>query len=148
MPRSKGMMKFGPSGNKAPKKSAGKETRRKFSLDDKRRILAEIDSAPRGSKGAVLERYGLHSPAITKWRKRVGKTGKASPSAARKVGRLVGGPRRASSGAPMDTTNLVKIVRENSALRAEVAALRSRMEQVKRFVAIQRQLAGEMLGAV
>ncbi|MFN0058970.1 MAG: transposase [Planctomycetota bacterium] len=142
MPRRKGMMKFGPSSSSAPKKSAAKQTRRKFSLQEKARILAEIDAAGFGEKGKVSERYGLSPNLVYVWRAKAKKSGGGTARRGRP-------PKAAhvNSAAQFDSTNLVDIVRENSALRTEVAALRSRMDQVKRFVAIQRQLAGEMLGA-
>lgn len=143
MPRRKGKT-FGPVGKKA------KLTRRKFSLEDKARILAEIDAAPRGTKGTVVERHGLHSAMIAEWRKRVARPTKTA--AGSKVGQSVakrGRPRSvgvSAGSSAFGSADFIDIVKENSALRAEVAALRSSKEQVKRFVAIQRQLASEMLG--
>lgn len=38
----------------------GKATRRRFSTEYKRRILADYDAAPIGSKGVVLRREGMY----------------------------------------------------------------------------------------
>ncbi|MFN0059470.1 MAG: hypothetical protein ACKVX7_13520 [Planctomycetota bacterium] len=147
MPRRKAM-KLGPRRTKPDQDSAVRATRRKFSIDDKRRILAEIDAAPRGAKGKVVERHQLHSATIVEWRKRVAKTGAAGAGAARsKVGAPAGRPKRARVATTKDATDLVDLVRENRALRIEVAALRARMIHVQRFVAIQNQLAAELLGS-
>ncbi|MFN0060289.1 MAG: transposase [Planctomycetota bacterium] len=114
---------------------SAKQTRRKFPLERKAEILAEIDAAPRGTKGAVVEKHGLHSAMIAEWRKKVRKSGVArKPATASRAGGI------------SHTADFIDLVKENSALRAEVATLRSAMEQVKRFVSIQRQLAGELLG--
>lgn len=120
------------------RKNSGKGaklTRRKFPLERKAEILAEIDAAPRGTKGAVVAKHGLHSAMIAEWRKKVRKSGARSGPA--KAPRAVG---------ISNTADFIDLVRENSALRAELATLRGAMEQVKRFVSIQRQLAGELLG--
>ncbi|MFN0059387.1 MAG: hypothetical protein ACKVX7_13105 [Planctomycetota bacterium] len=103
--------------------------------------MAEIDAAGFGEKGKVSERYGLSPNRVYVWRAKA-KTGGGAARRGRPPK-----PAQANSAAPFDSTNLVDIVRENNALRAEVAAVRSRMDQVRRFVQIQRQLAGEMLGA-
>ena len=45
----------------------------KLTSDDRRRILEEYDSYPRGDvrRGALLRRHGLYSSQIAKWRERV-----------------------------------------------------------------------------
>jgi transposase len=43
-------------------------TRRTFSAEYKRRILAEADAFPRGQVGALLRREGLYYSHLTKWR--------------------------------------------------------------------------------
>ena len=47
---------------------AGRPARRHFSTEYKRRILAEYDSAPVGSKGLVLRREGLYDASVKRWR--------------------------------------------------------------------------------
>jgi transposase-like protein len=45
----------------------------KLTADDRRRILDEYDSYPRGDarRGALLRRYGLYTSQIAKWRERL-----------------------------------------------------------------------------
>jgi transposase len=43
-------------------------TRRQFSAEYKRRILAECDAAPPGATGAILRREGLYSSHLRDWR--------------------------------------------------------------------------------
>lgn len=47
---------------------AGRPARRHFSIEYKRRVLAEYDSAPTGSKGLVLRREGLYDASVKRWR--------------------------------------------------------------------------------
>ena len=46
----------------------GRPTRRHFSIEYKRRVLAEYDAAPTGSKGLVLRREGLYDASVKRWR--------------------------------------------------------------------------------
>lgn len=50
-----------------------KATRRKFSREEKLRILQAVDQAPDGEKGAVLRHEGIYSSHIQKWRKELAK---------------------------------------------------------------------------
>ena len=43
--------------------------RRPFSAEYKRRIVAEIDAAPRGGKAQILRREGLWATSVDAWRK-------------------------------------------------------------------------------
>ena len=43
--------------------------RRKFTAEEKRRILDELDRAERGEQGAILRREGLYSSHIVEWRR-------------------------------------------------------------------------------
>src|SRR5690625_556010 len=47
---------------------AGRATRRTFSAEYKRAIVAEYDAAPKGSKGAVLRRERLYDSHVKEWR--------------------------------------------------------------------------------
>src|SRR3981189_2212927 len=42
--------------------------RRTFTVQDKLRVLTEIDRAPAGSTGAILRREGLYSSGLSEWR--------------------------------------------------------------------------------
>lgn len=46
----------------------GRSKRGTFSVDYKRRVVAEYDAAPKGSKGVVLRREGLYGSHIQQWR--------------------------------------------------------------------------------
>jgi transposase len=43
--------------------------RRTFTVDDKLRVLTEIDRAPAGGTGAILRREGLYSSTLSEWRR-------------------------------------------------------------------------------
>lgn len=43
--------------------------RRRFTLEQKTRILAEYERLPRGEQGALLRREGLYSSHVDSWRK-------------------------------------------------------------------------------
>jgi transposase len=43
--------------------------RRTFTVQDKLRVLAEIDCAPAGGTGAILRREGLYSSTLSEWRR-------------------------------------------------------------------------------
>ena len=42
--------------------------RRSFTADEKLKILAEVDAAPRGGQGAILRKYGVYSSHVANWR--------------------------------------------------------------------------------
>lgn len=46
-----------------------KRTRRRFSVAEKKRLLAEADALPHGEKGAWLRRKGLYAGQLSTWRK-------------------------------------------------------------------------------
>ena len=50
-----------------------KRTRRRFSVAEKKRLLAEADSLPHGEKGAWLRRKGLYAGQLSTWRKDLGR---------------------------------------------------------------------------
>lgn len=50
---------------------AGRPARRHFSTEYKRRILAEYEAAPTGSKGLVLRREGLYDASVKRWREQL-----------------------------------------------------------------------------
>lgn len=63
-----------------------KRTRRRFSVTEKKRLLAECDALPHGQKGAWLRRQGLYAGQLSNWRKDLAEHGKLS-MAARRPGR-------------------------------------------------------------
>ena len=50
---------------------AGRPARQTFTAEYKRRIVAEYDQAPAGSKGQVLRREGLYDSSIKQWRAQI-----------------------------------------------------------------------------
>ena len=50
---------------------AGRPARRHFSTEYNRRILAEYEAAPTGSKGLVLRREGLYDASVKRWREQL-----------------------------------------------------------------------------
>ena len=63
-----------------------KRSRRRFSVTDKKRLLAEADGLEHGEKGAWLRRNGLYAGQLSNWRKELAEHGEAG-LAARKPGR-------------------------------------------------------------
>ncbi|WP_010539514.1 transposase [Dietzia alimentaria] len=65
---------------------AGRSARRTFTAEYKRRIVAEYDQAPAGSKGQVLRREGLYDSSVKQWRAQIeagtlGRVSKEKPRA-------------------------------------------------------------------
>lgn len=69
-----------------------KRTRRRFSVTEKKRLLAEADALDHGDKGAWLRRKGLYAGQLSNWRKELAEHGEAG-LAARKSGRKAADPR-------------------------------------------------------
>lgn len=69
-----------------------KRTRRRFSVAERKRLLAEADALPHGEKGAWLRRNGLYAGQLSTWRKELAEHGESSLSA-RKPGRKPADPR-------------------------------------------------------
>ena len=63
-----------------------KRTRRRFSVAEKKRLLAEADALGYGENGAWLRRNGLYAGQLSNWRKELAEHGEAG-LAARKSGR-------------------------------------------------------------
>ena len=64
----------------------GRPARRHFSIEYKRRVLAEYDAAATGSKGLVLRREGLYDASVKRWRTQLeaGTLGRVSTSKPRR----------------------------------------------------------------
>lgn len=105
-----------------------KAERRQFSLEYKRRILAEADGcSQRGELGALLRREGLYSSHLDKWRKQ------------REQGVLTGsnGQKRGRKPDPQ-ADEIARLQRENEQMR-------SRLERAERIIEVQKKLA-QLLG--
>lgn len=104
----------------------GRAKRRSFSPEYKRQMVAEYDSAPKGSKGAVLRRERLYDSHIQEWR------------AAVEAGTLQAPPKRGRPPRSEQQAAITALERENARLHAE---LRSKDE-----VIAQREAALDVLG--
>ncbi len=95
-------------------------TRRTFSGEYKRRVLAEADTCPRGQVGALLRREGLYYSHLAKWR------------GEREAGTLsdrARGPRPNPDRAQLD-----RLAQEN-------VALKRKLEQAEAIIEAQKKLA-------
>ena len=99
-------------------------TRRRWSLSEKRRILAEADACTvAGSLGALLRREGVYSSQLATWRHQ------------RTAGLLEGaGPRRGRPPTPAEATELARLRRDN-------ARLTRQLEVAETIIAVQKKLA-------
>lgn len=91
----------------------GRAKRRTFTAEFKRRVVAEYDAAPQGSKGAVLRRERLYDSHVQEWR------------AAIEAGTLAGGVRRGrppGTGRSAEQVRIVQLERENVRLQGELDA--------------------------
>jgi len=103
-----------------------KATRRRFTLDYKRKIVLEADGCKTpGAVGALLRREGLYSSHLTTWR------------AARERGELAGAPKKRGPvprvGDPRD-----KRLAEQA---REISRWQQRAERAEALVALQKQVA-------
>lgn len=95
-------------------------TRRTFSADYKRRILAEADGCRHGQVGAMLRREGLYYSHLAKWR------------GEREAGTLADRPRGPRPNP--DRAQLERLAQEN-------AALKRKLEQAEAIIDAQKKLA-------
>lgn len=104
-----------------------KATRRRFSAEYKREILAEADACTKpGELGALLRREGLYSSHLNTWR------------AQRARGELQGLAPKKRGPKPAAKNPLEKRVRE---LERETAKLRKRAERAEALVEVQKKLS-------
>lgn len=86
--------------------------RRRFSAEEKLRILAECDKASQGEVAAILRREGIYSSMLANWRHQ------------RKVGSLAGlSTKRGPKTDPLVAEN-AKLRRQNEKLRKDLADAR------------------------
>lgn len=107
----------------------GRAKRRSFTAEYKRRMVAEYDAAPKGSKGAVLRRERLYVSHIQEWRAAIEAGTLDTPA---KRGRPTG------SGRSPEQARIAQLERENARLLAEL--------DKKDEVIAQRDDALEVLG--
>jgi transposase len=100
--------------------------RRTFAVQDKLRVLAEIDRAPAGGTGAILRREGLYSSTLSEWRR------------LRDAGAL-GGPNPVKRGPKPAVRN--PIAQELAQTKQENARLLRKLEHAEAIIAIQKKVA-------
>jgi transposase-like protein len=105
--------------------------RRRFSAEEKARILAEVDACTeRGEIGAIIRREGIYSSYLSRWRRERDR-GELSGSATKKRGPKGPDPQ--------------VLAAENAALERENERLRKRLAQAETIIEVQKKLS-EMLG--
>jgi transposase len=106
-----------------------KAQRRKFSAEDKKRILEEVDrAAGRGGIGAVLRREGIYSSTLYAWRKE-------RDAAVHKAFSQKRGPR----------TQRNPLTGENERLRRQNQRLQEELEKAHIVIDVQKKVA-KLLG--
>ena len=107
------------NGKRAEVEVQPRATRRTFSAEYKRRILAEADACPRGQVGALLRREGLYYSHLTKWR------------GEREAGRLT--DRARGPKANPDRVQVDRLARENATLKRKLAQAEAIIEAQKKL---------------
>ena len=100
----------GRAASEAPR--AGRLARRSFTIEYKRKIVAEYDAAPTGSKGAVLRRERLYDSHVTEWRAQI---------AAGTLGASRHGPRPGSTSRTAEQAEIAQLRRHVTALEKTIA---------------------------
>jgi len=96
--------------------------RRRFTAEDKARILAETDKAPRGETSAILRREGIYSSQLAAWRTQ----------------------RDAGSIKALSTKRGPKadpLVAENAKLRKQLAKARKDLENARVVIDVQKKVS-------
>ncbi len=105
---------------------AAKATRRRFTVEYKRKIVREADACKTpGAVGALLRREGLYSSHLTVWR------------AARERGELAGAPKKRGP-APQAPDPRDKKIAE---LERETTRWRKRAERAEALIEVQKKVA-------
>jgi transposase len=100
--------------------------RRTFTVQDKLRVLAEIDRAPAGGTGAILRREGLYSSTPSEWRR------------LRDAG-VLGGQHPVKRGPKPAIRN--PMAQELAQTQRENARLLRKLEHAEAIIAIQKKVA-------
>src|SRR3982074_1523585 len=97
---------------------AAKATRRRFTLDYKRKVVREADGCKTsGAVGALLRREGLYSSHLTTWR------------AARERGKLAGAPKKRGPGRRVADPRDKKLAEQ----AREISRWQKRAERLRRW---------------
>lgn len=114
--------------SKAGPEVVAKAKRRQFSVEDKRRLVAQYDSAPRGERGAFLRRNGLYISYIDDWRKQIDGA----------VNQALEPQKRGPKPQPKPAPELLRLQRENARLKAQLS-------QARKVIEVQKKIS-EILG--
>jgi transposase-like protein len=106
-----------------------KPVRRRYTLEYKKRILAEYDRLPRGEQGALLRREGLYSSHVDSWRKQRD-AGVDQALMPKKRGRK--------------TQPSNPLARENAELRRKLTRTEAALKQARAIIDIQKKLSEEL----
>jgi len=96
--------------------------RRRFSAEEKLRILAETDKAPSGTISSILRREGIYSSQLATWK------------AQRKAGSLAGLSQK--RGPKTDP-----VAAENAKLRRQVEKLRKELADARLVIDVQKKVS-------
>jgi len=106
-----------------------KAPRRTFTLEYKRRIVAEADQCEHGDLGALLRREGLYYSQIADWRRGV-------------ADGTLGSKKRGPVADP-DRAEKRRLERENERLRRKLADAEAIIDAQKKLAALLERLNGE-----
>lgn len=116
-------------GREADPQVRPKAERRQFSVEYKRRILAEAEGcSQRGEIGALLRREGLYSSHLDKWRKQ------------QEQGNLTGKGQKRGRKADPQAQEIARLQQENEQMRV-------RLERAEQIIEVQKKLA-QLLGTM
>ena len=121
-----------PSPPAADPELSERAVRRRFSAQEKLRVLAAIDAAAghAGAVGAILRREGLYSSTLSRWRRQ------------RDAGVLVAlAPAKRGPSAAVPNPQTKELVQ----LRRDNARLQKRLKQAETIISVQKKVA-ELLG--
>jgi transposase-like protein len=117
--------------NERPDPEVNATPRRRFSAQEKRRILEEADACTEpGEVGALVRREGIYFSYLSRWRR------------ARDRGQLEG--LKSKKRGPKKSVDQ-EVAEENVALRRENERLRSRLQQAEMIIDVQKKLS-QILG--
>jgi transposase len=121
-----------PSPSTADPELSERAVRRRFSAQEKLRVLAAIDAAAgqAGGIGAILRREGLYSSTLSRWRQQ------------RDAGVLIAlTPAKRGPSATVPNAQTKELVQ----LRRDNARLQKRLKQAETIISVQKKVA-ELLG--
>jgi transposase len=111
-------------GKKPPTEVTERATRRRFSAAEKRRILQDVDAAPKGEVAAILRREGIYASHLVSWRREAEQSDLNAKKRGPKANPLLSEMRK---------------------LKAQNERLEKKLEQANRLIDLQKKVS-EILG--